>query len=229
MLEIKALPRDELGRKVNKQRKAGQIPAVIYGHGIKSEPLYVLAKDFSKTYSEAGASTLITLQIGDKKRNVLIHDVARDPLAGGILHVDFYQVRMDEKIKAKVPLNFIGESLAVKAEAGVLVKNIQEVEIEALPKDLPHHLDVDISALQTFDNHIFIKDLNISGSVKVLADVDEIVASVIPPRSEEELAALEEKVEEKVEEVKVVGEEEKVAEVEATEQKPEERKAEGKV
>jgi len=228
MLEIKALPREELGRKTNKQRKAGQIPAVIYGHGIKSEPLYVGAKDFSKVYGEAGASTLITLQIGDKKRNVLIHDVAREPLDGGILHVDFYQVRMDEKLKAKVPFVFIGESLAVKAEAGVLVKNMQEVEVEALPKDLPHHLDVDISALETFDDHVFVKDLNISGSVKILVDPDEIVVSVIPPRSEEELAALEEKVEEKVEEVKVVGEEEKAAEAEAVEQKSGEKKVEEK-
>jgi large subunit ribosomal protein L25 len=229
MLEIKALPRQELGRKTNKQRKAGQIPAVIYGHGIKSEPLYVGAKEFSKVYSEAGESALITVEIDNKKRNVLIHDVAKDVLDGGILHVDFYQVRMDEKIKTKVPLVFIGESLAVKAEAGVLVKNMQEVEIEALPKDLPHHLDVDIGALQTFEDRIFIKDLNIFGSIKVLSGSDEIVASVIPPRSEEELAALEEKVEEKVEEVKVVGEEKKAAEAEAAEQKPEEKKAEEKV
>lgn len=229
MLELKAMPRHELGRKTNKRRKAGQTPAVIYGHGIKSESLYVGAKDLSAVYSEAGESTLITLEVDDKKRNVLIHDVARDPLSGQILHVDFYQVRMDEKIKAKVPLNFIGESLAVKAEAGVLIKNMQEVEVEALPKDLSHHLDVDISALETFEDRILIKDLNTSGSVKILAGPDEIVASVIPPRSEEELAALEEKVEEKVEEVKVVGEEEKAAQAqEAAEQKPEEKKAEEK-
>jgi large subunit ribosomal protein L25 len=230
MLEIKATPRQELGRKTNKQRKAGQIPAVIYGHGVKSEPLYVGAKDFSKVFGEAGESTLITLEIDNKKRNVLIHDVARDPLSEQFLHVDFYQVKMDEKLKAKVPLNFIGESNAVKAEAGVLVKNLQEVEVEALPKDLPHHLDVDIGALQTFEDHVFVKDLNVSDSVKILAEADEIVASVIPPRSEEELAALEEKVEEKVEEVKVVGEEEKAAQASAVaaEAAPEEKKAEQK-
>ncbi|OGZ34084.1 MAG: hypothetical protein A2Y98_03360 [Candidatus Portnoybacteria bacterium RBG_19FT_COMBO_36_7] len=228
MFEIKATPRQELGRKTNKQRKAGQIPAVIYGHGVKSEPLYVNAKDFIKVYSEAGESSLITLEVGGKNRNVLIHDVARDPLGEEFLHVDFYQVKMDEKIKAEVPLNFIGESLAVKAEAGVLVKNIKEVEIEALPKDLPHHIDVDISALENFEDHIFVKDINVPGGVKIIADENEIVASVIPPRSEEELAALEEKVEEKVEEVKVVGEEEKAAEAAAAEPGSEEKKIEEK-
>src|SRR4030042_2865598 len=135
---------------------------------------------------------------------------------------------MEEKIKAEVPLNFIGESLAVKAEAGVLVKNIKEVEIEALPKDLPHHIDVDISALENFEDHIFVKDINVPGGVKIIADENEIVASVIPPRSEEELAALEEKVEEKVEEVKVVGEEEKAAEAAAAAPGSEEKKNEEK-
>lgn len=241
MFELKAEPRKELGKKTNKQRKAGQIPAVIYGHGIKSEPLYVGEKDFLKIYKEAGESSIISLEIGGqaelgqspaqrggKNRNVLIHDVARDALSEGIIHVDFYQVRMDEKIKAGVPLNFIGESDAVKSEGGVLVKNIQELEIEALPKDLPHHIDVDISALKTFDDRIFVKDLNIPDSVKILVQPDEIIASVMPPRSEEELAALEEKVEEKVEEVKVVGEEEKLAEAEAPEQKTGEKKVEEK-
>jgi len=211
MLELKARPRQELGKKTNKQRKAGSIPAVIYGHNVKSEPLYVEAKDFDKVYGEAGESTLVGLDLAGEKRNVLIHDVVRHALSDKILHVDFYQVKMDEKIKAKVPFMFIGEAPAVKSDGGVLVKNIQEVEVEALPQDLPHHLDVDISGLATFQDHILIKDLSVQGSIKVLAEADEIIASVQPPRSEEELAALEEKVEEKVEEVKVVGEEEKAA------------------
>lgn len=211
MLELKASPRQEFGKKTNKQRKAGQIPAVIYGHGVKSESLYVPVKDFSNIYKQAGESTLIGLDMAGKKRNVLIHDLARDPLSEEIIHIDFYQVKMDEKIKAKVPLIFIGESPAVKNEGGVLVKNIQELEIEALPQDLPHHLEVDISGLTAFEDHILIKDLLVSGSVKILAEPEETIASVQPPRSEEELAALEQKVEAPVEEVKVVGEEEKAA------------------
>ncbi len=206
MIEIKAQPRTELGKKVNKARKSGLIPAVVYGHGIKSESIYVPAKEFEKAYKAAGESTIVGLELAGKKRNTLIHDVSRDPLSDQILHIDFYQVRMDEKLKAKVPLVFVGESLAVKAEGGVLVKNIQEVEVEALPQDLPRQIEVDISALANFDDHIYLKDLSLPGSAHITAEANEIVASVIPPRSEEELAALEQKVEAKVEEVKVAGE-----------------------
>lgn len=157
------------------------------------------------------------MEIGGKKRNVLIHDVAYNPLSEQILHIDFYQVKMDEKIKAKVPLVFLGESEAVKGEGGILIKNIQEIEIEALPADLPHHIDVDISGLKTFEDKILIKDLALPPNIKIQAEPEEIIASVVPPRSDEELAALEGKVEEKVEEVKVVGEEEKAAEAAAAE------------
>lgn len=213
MLELKATPREEFGKKVNKKRKTGQIPAVIYGHGIKSEALYVPSGDFSKIHKEAGASSMVGLDIGGKKKNVLIHDISRDPLSDEIIHIDFYQVRMDEKIKAKVPLVFIGESEAVKAEGGVLVKNIQEIEVEALPSDLPHHINVDISSLKSFKDHIYIKDLSFDDKkVKIFIDTEEIVALVTPPRSEEELAALEQKVEASVEEIKVVGKEEKAQE-----------------
>lgn len=220
MLSLKAQSRQEVGRKVNKLRKADKIPAILYGRGIKSQPVSVSEKDFDKLYRQAGESSLVALEIDGKKTNVLIHDIVRDPLNERILHIDFYQVRMDEKIEAKVALVFSGESAAVKSEGGVLVKNIQEIEVKALPGNLPHHLDVDISALKTFEDHILIKNLLVPSGVEILAEPDEIVASVVPPRSEEELATLEEKIEEKIEEVKVVGEEEAAAkEAEASAEK----------
>ncbi len=224
MPELKAESRTELGGKVNKKRKAGLIPAVIYGHDVKSEPLFVNGKDFLKIYKEAGESSILGLELGGKKRNVLIHDVQRDPLSGDFLHIDFYQVRMDEKLKATVSLEFIGESEAVKGQGGILMKTIQEVEVEALPQDLPRHIEVDISPLATFEDRISIKDLKVAAGVKILAEPDDVVVSVAPPRSEEELAALEGKVEAPVEEVKVVGEEEKAAEAVAEAEQKEEGK-----
>jgi large subunit ribosomal protein L25 len=212
MLEIKANSRKEVGGNIDKLRKNGILPGVVYGHGLDSKPVSLSAKDFSKIYKEAGESTQVALDFDGEKKNVLISDVQYDSLSGEPIHVDFYQVRMDEKIQAGVPLVFIGESPAVKAEGGVLVKSIQEVEVEALPQDLPHHIEVDISKLVTFDNRICVKDLKVSGSAKILVQPDEIVASVSQPRSEEELAELEAKVETSTEEVKVVGEEEKAAE-----------------
>ena len=162
-------------------------------------------------------------------KNVLIYDVSKDPVTDKFTHIDFYAVRMDKLITTEVPLVFEGESLVVETEDGVLVKNITEVEVEALPTDLPREIKVDISTLRTFDDLIHIKDLRVSEGVKILAEPEEMIASVTPPRSEEELAALEEEVEEKIEEVEKV-EEEKAEEVsapaegEAEEKKEEEEK-----
>jgi large subunit ribosomal protein L25 len=213
MLELKAQTREITGKKVKKLRKTGIIPAVLYGHNIKSAPLAVDAKEFSKIFKQAGETSLLQLTIGGKKHNVLIHDLASDPLSDAILHIDFFEVRMDEKIKTKVPLVFIGESPAVKGEGGVLIKALQEVELEALPQDLPKEIEVDISSLRVFEDKIHIKDLKVGGSAKILVDPEDMVASVVPPRSDKELEELEQKPVEEVGEVKVAGEEEKKTEI----------------
>lgn len=218
MLELKAEARKITGKKVNSLRSAGSVPAVLYGRGIESVNVCVDAKEFNKALKEAGETTLLSLNLGSKKHNVLIHDLARDPLSGEIMHVDFFEVRMDEKMKASVPLVFVGESAAVKAEGGVLVKPLQEVELEALPQDLPKDIQVDISPLRTFEDKIYVKDLKVSGSIKILSNPEDMVASVVPPRSEEELAELEQKPVAEVGEIERVGEEEKVSEAPAEEE-----------
>ncbi len=212
MLELKAESREVTGRKVKKLRKTGLIPAVLYGHKLKSLSVSVPAKEFLKTFKEAGETSIVSLVLEGKQHNVLIHEIEKHLLSGEITHIDFYEVRMDEKLKAKIPLIFVGESFAVKSEGGVLVKAIQEVEVEALPKDLPKEISVNISALATFDDKIQIKDLNVATGVKISAEGDEMVASVVPPRSEKELEEMTTaKPVEEVGEVKVVGEEEKAA------------------
>lgn len=205
-LELTVKIRKTLGKKVKSLRKKGFLPAVLYGIKDKSASLEVDYSKFEKLFSEAGESTVIKLKVGNENKNVLIHDFSRDPISGKFIHVDFYEVRMDKPITADVLLVFEGESSAVKEQDGILVKNISEVEVEALPADLPHEIKVDISVLNTFDDRIHVKDLKVASGVKILAEPDEVVASVTPPRSEAELAALEEKVEEKPEEVEVAGE-----------------------
>jgi large subunit ribosomal protein L25 len=209
MLELKAQPREILGKKVKKLRQTGMIPAVLYGHGIKSSPIVVGAKDFQRALDQAGETSILQLVLGGKKHNVLVHDLARGRLNDQILHVDFYEVRMDEKLKAKVPLVFIGESMAIKSEGGILVRAIQEVEVEALPQDLPKEISVDISSLNTFEDKIHLKDLRVSPAVKLSGSPDDMVAAVEPPRSEEELKEMEAKPVEEVGEIKVAGEEAK--------------------
>ncbi len=208
-------------------RREGKLPAVLYGRGIKNQNLTVSQKDFQKIYKEAGSSSLISLIINSEPpRRVLIHEVQADPLSGKFIHTDFYQVKMTEKIKAEVPLVFVGTSKAVKEKGGVLVKNIVALEVEALPQDLPHELTVDISSLETFEDAVKIADLKLPKGVEVLAGKEDIIATVSPPRSEEELKALEEEVVEKVEEVAV--EKEKKEEEKAEEEKTAETETKGK-
>lgn len=193
MQELKAQPRKELGKKVKALRRAGFLPAVLYGEGIPSRPIAVPYKDFEKAYREAGESTLVKLELEDKPFNVLIYDVKEDVISGVPLHVDFYAVRMDKEIKTKVRIEFFGESPAVKNEGGILVKVLQDIEVEALPQDLPHELRADLTGLSLIGSRLLVKDILLLKGVKILADPEEVVVLVEAPRSEEELTALKEK------------------------------------
>lgn len=187
MAEISAKQRTELGKKVNSLRKEGILPAVLYGEGVESTPLSVSAKDFEKALAEAGESTLVTLWVeGGKPHNVLIHDVAKDPLTLRPIHADFYAVRMDRPIEANVPLEFVGASPAVAQEGGILVKVVQELEVRALPRDLPHAIPVDLSRLARIGDKLHVGDLALPQGVTLRAPKEEVVALVEPPRSEAE-------------------------------------------
>jgi len=206
-LELKSEKRTLLGKKVKSLRRKGVIPAVVYGGKEGSVPIELGLKEFSKIFKTAGETTLIKLFVNDAVKNVLIHDISRDPMTEEINHVDFYEVKMDEKITTKVPLVFIGDAPAVIDLGGVLVKAMQELEVRALPADLPHQIEIDISQLKTFDDNILVKDIKLPKNVEILENLETSVAAVTPPRSEAELEALKGEVEEKIEEVKVEAEE----------------------
>jgi len=207
MLSLSAKIRKELGRKVKTLRQKDILPAVIYGPKLKSFPLEIDLKEFEKIYKEAGESSLISLEIDPegKKRKflVLIHDTQSDPLTGKLIHVDFYQPSLEEEVEATVPIIFEGEAPAVKNLGGTLVKNISEVEVKALAQKLPKEIKVNLGKLKTFEDHILIKDIPLPEGVKILKNLEEIVASVLPPEKIEE--ELEKPIEEKVEEVERVG------------------------
>ena len=189
-ISLTASKRTVTGKAVEKLRKTGKLPAVLYGHKVALAQLELNARDFAKVFKQAGESTLIDLTVDGKSQPVLIQEVQNHYLNGQPIHVDFYAVNMDEKLKATVALHFIGESFAVKSLAGTLVKNLSEVEVECLPSDLPHSIDVDISVLKSFDDAIHVSDLKVSDKVKILANPDELVTNVTPPRTEEELKSL---------------------------------------
>ncbi len=170
-------------------RRRGILPAILYGKG-KNLPLQVNYQDFIKVLNAAGESTLVKLKVEGsngqiEEKNILIHDVKKEPIGDKFIHADFYEVSMSEKITAAVPLVFVGESPAVKALGGTLVKNVNEVEIKALAKDLIRDIEVNVGVLATFDDRIDIKDLAVPSGVEILAELNEVVALVLPPRKEE--------------------------------------------
>ncbi|MFA5899088.1 MAG: 50S ribosomal protein L25 [Hyphomicrobium sp.] len=195
-IALEAKPRDVLGRKTNKGRKEGLVPAVVYGKGVASKNIWVKLLDFKRLIKKSGESTVIELKIDEKdNRNVLIYDTQKDPVRDNYVHIDFFQVRMDEEIETEVELEYVGEAPAVKELGGVLVKNIDAIEVKCLPADLPGSITVDISSLKTFEDRITLGDLAISKKIELSIDLETVIALVAPPRSEEEMSNLETKVE----------------------------------
>lgn len=227
-IELNAQNREVLGSGVKKLRRDGYVPAVLYGKGQESIPLQISLKDFNKAFKMAGESTLVYINVGDQSYPTIIHDVAKDTLTDGILHADFYKVRLDEKIKTNIPVVFIGESPAVKELGGVFIRNVNELEVEALPQDLPHEITVDLSSLKSFGDQILVKDIDLGTNVKVEADAEAIVATVQEPMSEEELKASLETPTAGVEDVEVIKRPAAEVEegVEPQEQAPKEKAAE---
>lgn len=224
MLTLSVKTRKELGKKNKTLRGQGLIPAIIYGHKVETQPLTVGYKDFEKAYGEVGGS-LLNLKIQDSKENgevpVVIQDVSKDPVTHKFIHIDFYQVRLDEKITVSLPLVFEGEAPAVELEEGTLIKNIYELETKGFPHKLPKEIVVDISGLKTFNDQIQVKDLNLPEGVEIERDPEDVLVLVQPPRAKEEEVLEEVPEGEAVEEVKVEGEEEKVEEEKAEEKKAE--------
>lgn len=186
MLKLNAEKREIFGKKLRTINRQDKIPAVLYGRKIKNKFIFVLLKDFKKIWKEAGKSTIIEIVEKDnvKPLNVLINDVALNPIKDEPVHIDFYAVEMDKPIKAKVPLVFIGIAPVVKESGGILIKVIHDLEIEALPKDLPHEINIDISKLKTFEDRIFVKDVLLPKSVKIIAKEDEVIVLAELPKEE---------------------------------------------
>jgi large subunit ribosomal protein L25 len=186
MAELKIQNRTIFGKKVRQLRNEGLIPAEIFGRGIKNEHISVSAKEFSKIFKEAGENTVIDLvDEKGKKTSVIVSDVASDQMKGIILSVDFHHIRMDEKIQAKVPVEFVGDAPATK-KGLVLIKVLKEIEVEALPNNIPHRFEVDITGLSDSGQDIFVKDLKSNPDVKILAHGDTTIITVAEMRKEAE-------------------------------------------
>ncbi len=186
---LNATPRD-LAQRPELFRRAGDMPAVVYGFGIDNAPLVLNRKSFWKTYLTAGGNTLVDLVVGDNKAvKVLIQDVQLHPVSDEPLHADFFAVNLKETVQTEIPLSFIGESAAVVDLEGTLVTNKTEVEVKALPTDLISEIEVDLSMLKTFEDLIRVSDLKVPSTIEILDDPEDVVALVNEPKSDEELEA----------------------------------------
>jgi len=164
----------------------GLIPAEYYGHGIENKSLQMDYQAFRRAFRSAGANTIISLTVDDKDElNVLVHDVVYHPVTDKVQHVDFINVKMGEMLKTSVPLEFIGIAPAVKEQSGVLTPHLHEIEVECLPKDLIHKVEVSIEGLVDFNSVVKVSDLNLPSTITILHDADDAVITCSPPRAEE--------------------------------------------
>ncbi len=189
-MELQAQTRTQFGRAVKQLRAKGLVPGELYGFGVKNEHVSVTMKEFIKLFKKAGESTLIDLIIEGKKHPVLITDVAQNTITDEIISVDFYQVRLDQKIRLKIPVHFVGEAPAVKEKGGILVKALSEIEVEALPTDIPHQLDVELKSLVDIGKSFHVSELKVPKGVRVLVDPNFVIITVTARMTEEQEAAL---------------------------------------
>ncbi|HUY69444.1 MAG TPA: 50S ribosomal protein L25, partial [Candidatus Tyrphobacter sp.] len=184
-MELKAEKRDVVNQKAKKIRLQGFIPAEVYGHRLPNVHLSLLIKDFERAYRSAGEHAIISLSIDGSTKPVIIHEVQRDAVSGAVMAVDFYEVKMDEKIKTPIPIKLVGESPAVKNLGGILVKAMDEVEVEALPGNLPEAIEVDISKLANLNDSLYVSDFPKSDKFSFIVDPRTVVVTVSEPTEEE--------------------------------------------
>lgn len=179
-IEIRAGKRQVLGKKVRTLRRTGMVPAHLFGRDMDSQPLQVDALTLQRVLAMVGKSRLVSLMIDGESepRNVLVKEVQRDCMGDQIIHVDFYQVRMTDKLKVEVPIDVTGEAPAVRAKLGVLMQSMRFLPIECLPTEIPKSVQVDVSGLIKLDDGIYVKDLKLKDGITVLADPDELVVKV---------------------------------------------------
>lgn len=190
-INLKAKTRAIIGKKAKTLRNQGIIPLVLYGQGKEATNLEVNLADFLKAYKKAGRSSLIDLTIDDKSPiKIIVKNIQKHPVTEYIIHADLYKIKMDEKITANIPIKFTGEAPAVKELEGNLITSKDNIEVECLPGDLIHEIEIDVSVLKTFDDVIHVKDIKLAENIEVLDEPEDIIAMVTPPRSEEELEAM---------------------------------------
>jgi large subunit ribosomal protein L25 len=183
---FQAKNRNITGKQVKALRRAGELPAILYGHHINPIPITLDYRDTIRVLPGVSSSQLIEVEVDGERYNVLVREKQHDPVSGALLHIDFHAVSLTEKLRTMVRIVLTGESPAVKTYNGIVVTGQEELEVECLPGDLPSHLVVDINRLTDIGNAIYVRDIEIPPEVKVLTDLNELVVLITAPEAEPE-------------------------------------------
>ncbi len=182
---LKVEERKVLGKAVKTLRKSGLLPGNIYGKDVKSTAIQVSLAEFQKVHKEAGETGIVEVDLNGKKVPTLIKNIAYDYINDVPLHVDFYQVNLSEKVKAQIPIELIGEPKAVTEKLGLLLQVLNQIEVEALPADLPEKIEVNVEHLANVDDAILVENLKVSSGVEILTPKEEMVVKISEPTKEE--------------------------------------------
>jgi len=221
-LTLDAAPRAATGKANKALRRSGYVPVHVFGAGIESKALQAEDRVLRHVIGRAGLTGLIKMDLDGKSENVMVRNVQRHPVTGQLIHVDLYKVRMDVKTKVRLPLVFVGDAPGVSVHDGVLLHSVEALQIEALPGDIPHSIEVDVSVLTELDQALHVRDIVVPGTLTVLDDPETLVVKVQPPRKVEE-----EVVAEEAEAAEAAAEGEAAAAAEAAETQPTAEAAEG--
>lgn len=179
--------RDIIGKKVSRLRRAGILPATVYGKGVGPFSVQLEARTFAQTLRQAGRTKLIELQIpGERMHSAFIHALQRHPVSREIIHVDFHVVDLNTEITVSIPIHIVGASALVDRGDAVLNQVLTALDVRALPADLPHAIEVDISGMDSFDKNIHVSDIQLPSVGVIITPPDELVVNLTPARAEEE-------------------------------------------
>lgn len=194
-MQLKASTRQRLGKRSRRLYREGKLAAVVYGHNAQPTPLELDRLEFQKVFVKSGRTKLVDLVVdGGKTEKVLVREIQTHPRKIGPIHVDFYQVNLQEKIEVEVPVHLMGESAAVKRGDADILQPLHAFRVECLPEDIPSAFEVDITPLEEIDSELRVSDISVPKGVTVLDDPDELVVKIVHKRElkiEEEVPAVE--------------------------------------
>src|ERR1700694_1902656 len=194
-MQLNANTRDLLGKRSRRLHREGKLAGIVYGHNTAATPLVLDRLEFQKVFIKSGRTHLVDLVVdGDRTEKVLVREIQTHPRRLGPIHVDFYQVSLEEKITVDVPVHLVGESAAVKRGDADVLQPIHAVRVECLPTDIPEAFEVDLTPLEDIESELRISDLKVPKGVTVLVDPEELVVKIVHKREmkvEEEVPAAE--------------------------------------